>query len=114
MVAQQAPGLVCPWTLAVKISKELSFIRTFTVLNMAHFTGKIIGLSYERPYLVLDLNSIMICMFSACVIRQFTPVNQQFTSAIWQFTPVNQWFTLVNHRFTLEKYLISGLQLLFS
>ena len=27
----------------------------------------IIGLSYERPYLVLDLNSIMICMFFACV-----------------------------------------------
>ena len=25
------------------------------------------GLSYERPYMVLDLNSIMICMFFACV-----------------------------------------------
>ena len=25
------------------------------------------GLSYERPYLVLDLNSIMICMVFACV-----------------------------------------------
>ena len=59
-----------------------------------------IGLSYERPYLVLDPNSIMICMFFACVNRQFTSVIQQFTPVNWQFT--------------LEKYLISGLQLLFS
>ena len=62
-----------------------------------------IGLSYERPYLVLDLNLI-----------SNLHVTQRITLVNWQITLVNQQFTLVNQWFTLVKYLISGLQVLLS
>ena len=94
-------------------SESICVSENYLFKQRKHFI-KVVGFSYERPYLVLDLNSIMICMFFACVNRQFTRVIWWFTRVIWQFTPVNQQFTPVNWQFTLEKYLISGLQLLFS
>ena len=42
-------------------------IRLYVMSQRHDVTLTLIGLSYERPYLVLDLNLIMICMFFACV-----------------------------------------------
>ena len=71
---------VLPIALPV-IKAENKKVDTF-ILGFSKFLllDWLIGLSYERPYLVLDLNSIMICMFFClCVICWLTHVNQQFT-----------------------------------
>ena len=78
-----------------------AFLFTLTLCNYCCslrelFLRVLIGLSYERPYLVLDLNLIS---------------NLHVT---WRITLVNCWITLVNWQFTLVKYLISGLQVLLS
>ena len=42
----------------------------FTIVKQA-----LVGLSYERPYLVLAPNLIMICIVVLCVIRRITLEN---------------------------------------
>ena len=79
--------------LAIHFANQFESRFTFTL----QFTNQsFIGLSYERPYLVLDLNLIS---------------NLHVT---WRITLVNWRITLVNQQFTLVKYLISGLQVLLS
>ena len=101
-IVEKTPANLWPsW----KIYQERIFVLVYVWTTAVIF----IGLSYERPYLVLDPNLIMICiLLSVCKLADYTCKPADYSvklvdySVIQWITHVNWWITCVIQWITLE------------